>query len=76
MPFIENYSENKMAAEDFHLRDIHRRILAQDNGGRSLYNAANPFPDPDLGFDDQKILNFTFEEKINLFLDRKQHFFS
>jgi hypothetical protein len=41
-----------MAAEDFHLRDIHLRILAQDNGGRSLYNATNSFPDPDPGFDD------------------------
>jgi hypothetical protein len=61
VPFIENYSENKMAAEDFHLRDIHRRILAQDNGGRSLFNATNPFPDPDPGFDDRNCLNSTFE---------------
>jgi hypothetical protein len=52
-----------MAAEDFHLRDIHRRILAQDNGGRSLYNATNPFPVTDPGFDDQKFFNSTFEEK-------------
>jgi hypothetical protein len=42
-----------MAADDFHLRDIHRRILAQDNGGRSLYNATNPFLDPDPGFEEQ-----------------------
>ncbi len=50
-----------MVAEDFHLRDIHRRILAQDNGGRSLYNTTNAYPDPDPGFDDQKCLNSTFE---------------